>query len=130
MKRRIKYGNHLPYYADPAKPYDLQIPVDDEHFFELVFDYGEHYALVPTPNEIPGKLWEYRPDAFSSHRAGFEIRTSRLCKRVLMFHHFKDEPQFGGNYLVSSLDFKYDSSSINNSGQAEVSYLKSITQTG
>ena len=32
-----------------------------------------------------------RADPFSTHRAGFEIRTYRLCKRVLMFHHFPDE---------------------------------------
>lgn len=128
--KRLKYGNHSPYYANPAKPYDPQSPIDDEHFFELVFDYGEHDALVPIPNEIPGKLWENRPDAFSSYRAGFEIRTNRLCKRVLMFHHFKDEPRFGENYLVRSLDFEYEPSSINNSGQIEVTYLKAITQTG
>jgi RHS repeat-associated protein len=128
--KRIRYGNRKPYYTDPAKPYDPQSPIDDEHLFELVYDYGEHDALVPTPNEVPEKLWEYRPDAFSSYRAGFEIRTNRLCKRVLMFHHFKDEPRFGENYLVRSLDFEYEPSSINNSGQTEVTYLKSITQTG
>ena len=31
------------------------------------------------------------PDPFSSYRAGFEVRTYRLCQRVLMFHHFPDE---------------------------------------
>ena len=30
-----------------------------------------------------------------AYRAGFEIRTSRLCRRVLMFHHFADEPGVG-----------------------------------
>ena len=29
-----------------------------------------------------------RNDPFSSYRAGFEVRTYRLCQRVLMFHHF------------------------------------------
>ncbi|MCD4731548.1 MAG: insecticidal toxin complex protein, partial [Bacteroidales bacterium] len=77
-----------------------------------------------------GQLWEYRPDGFSRYRTGFEIRTNRLCKRVLMFHHFRGEPQFGENYLVRSLDLDYEPSSINNSGQTEVTYLKSITQTG
>ena len=27
-------------------------------------------------------------DPFSSYRSGFEVRTYRLCQRVLMFHHF------------------------------------------
>ena len=31
-----------------------------------------------------------RPDPFSTFRAGFEIRTLRLCRRVLMLHHFKE----------------------------------------
>ena len=35
--------------------------------------------------------WPYRPDPFSSYRAGFEVRTYRLCQRVLMFHHFPGE---------------------------------------
>ncbi|MEJ7711923.1 MAG: SpvB/TcaC N-terminal domain-containing protein [Pyrinomonadaceae bacterium] len=41
---------------------------------------------MPTIEEI--HPWLCRPDAFSTYRAGFEIRTSRLCRRVLMFHHF------------------------------------------
>ena len=32
-----------------------------------------------------------RLDPFSSYRSGFEVRTYRLCRRVLMFHHFPDE---------------------------------------
>ena len=31
-----------------------------------------------------------RDDCFSSFRAGFEIRTLRRCRRVLMFHHFAE----------------------------------------
>jgi RHS repeat-associated protein len=126
--KRIQYGNRNPYYADPGKPYDPQTPADNEHFFEVVFDYGEHDASSPTPDEVPGQLWQYRPDAFSNYRPGFEIRTNRLCKRVLMFHRFEelgDEP-----CLVRSLDFQYAPSSINQSGQAEVTYLESVTQSG
>lgn len=128
--KRIRYGNRKPYYADADKPYDPQPPINHEHFFEVVWDYGEHDDKVPFPAEVPGQLWDYRPDAFSNYRAGFEIRTNRLCKRVLMFHHFKDEPEFGKDYLVRSLDFKYDRSSINDSEQSEVTYLQAITQTG
>jgi len=135
--KRIVYGNRIAYFADKATPYDPQPRTDDEYFFELVMDYGEHDALAPTPQETGD--WAYRADAFSTYRSGFEIRTNRLCERVLLFHHFKDETQFtgtteeeifGANYLVQSLDLEYEPSSINNSGQTEVTYLKSITQTG
>ena len=50
--------------------------------------------------------WAVRPDPFSSYRAGFEIRTYRLCQRVLLFHRFSElgtEP-----CLVASTDFAYD----------------------
>jgi hypothetical protein len=41
--------------------------------FEVVLDYGEHDAEAPTPRESAS--WPSRPDAFSSYRAGFEVRT-------------------------------------------------------
>lgn len=135
--KKIKYGNRKAYYADSTKPYDPQAPFDNEHFFELVMDYGEHDEINPTPNDS-GK-WDCRTDAFSSYRSGFELRTNRLCRRILMFHHFKDEQQsvstpeeevFGENYLVRALDLEYHPSSINDSGKSETTYLKSITQTG
>lgn len=126
--KRVQYGNRVPYYADPLTPYDPQTPPHAKHFFQAVFDYGEHDALSPTPDAVPGQLWDYRADAFSNYRAGFEIRTNRLCKRVLMFHQF---PELGNEpCLVRSLDFKYAPSSINQSGQAETTYLESVTQTG
>ena len=40
--KRIRYGNHEPYYPDPALPYDPSPPDEDEHHFEAVLDYGEH----------------------------------------------------------------------------------------
>lgn len=139
--KSIKYGNRSSWYAD--KPFNPTLPDPSaEHFFELVLDYGEHKDSenkdqIPSYEEI--RLWESRPDAFSSYRSGFEIRTYRRCHNILMFHHFPDEIQFegttdeeifGSNYLVRSLELNYQPSSINNSGQTEVSYLSSITQTG
>ncbi|WP_372950606.1 SpvB/TcaC N-terminal domain-containing protein [Mariniphaga sp.] len=135
--KSVKYGNRIAYYADFNKPYDPQTPDDKGHFFELVLDYGEHGIDNPKPDDAG--QWNYRADAFSSYRSGFEIRTNRLCKRILMFHHFKDEKQFvgtpeegtfGENYLVRSLDLEYKPSSINDSGQSETTYLLSITQSG
>ncbi|XLS29485.1 SpvB/TcaC N-terminal domain-containing protein [Flavobacteriaceae bacterium M23B6Z8] len=135
--KSVKYGNRVAYYADVSKPYDPPTPSNQECFFELVLDYGDHNLLAPKPNDT-GK-WFYRSDAFSSYRSGFEIRTNRLCKRILMFHHFKDEKQFvgtpeeetfGENYLVRSVDLVYAPSSINNSSETDVNYLSSASQSG
>jgi hypothetical protein len=74
--------------------------------FSLIFDYGEHDPNYPTPAEV--KPWLCRPDPFSTNRASFEIRTYRLCRRILLFHHFDE---LGMNdCLVRSTDltYKYD----------------------
>lgn len=104
--KSIRYGNHKPYFPDlketgPAAP----LPGDKEWYFEVVFDYGEHDAMAPTPGDSGD--WSCRNDPFSSYRAGFEVRSYRLCQRVLMFHHFKDEPGVRENCLVRSTDFAY-----------------------
>lgn len=140
--KSVSYGNRAAYYGDMSPAYDPMLPIPSEFFFELVLDYGEHNESNPRPNDEG--VWDYRKDAFSSYRSGFEVRINRLCKRVLMFHHFegkkellgyetdgtKIETDFGQNYLVRSLDLEYEPSSINDSGQTEVTYLKTITQTG
>lgn len=127
--KRIRYGNHAPYYPDPALPYDPPTPADLAFHFELVLDYGEHDQAVPDPAEVPGQLWTYRADAFSDHRAGFDVRTARLCRRILMFHHFPDET-FGTGVLVRSLDFTYTPASVNGVGQAAATHLTEIEQAG
>jgi Salmonella virulence plasmid 65kDa B protein len=73
--------------------------------FELVLEYGEHDILNPRPRD--SGHWLSRYDLFSSYRAGFEVRTYRLCQRVLMFHHFPDEPGVGQDCLVRSTDFVF-----------------------
>ncbi len=135
--KRISYGNKVAWYPDPSQPYDPHIDPEAEYFFEVVLDYGEHDNDLPSAQET--KRWEYRSDAFSSFRSGFEIRVNRSCRRLLMFHHFRAEKQFlgtdeeevfGEDYLVQSYDFAYKASSINHSGLAETTYLESITQCG
>jgi hypothetical protein len=89
--KRIRYGN--------IKPFER-----NDWLFEVVFDYGEHDREKPEVGET--QTWPPRPDAFSSYRAGFELRTQRLCQRVLMFHHF---PELGASpCLVRSTDFVYE----------------------
>lgn len=128
--KRILYGNHKPYLpkleANATWP---KIP-DDQWYFEVVFDYGEHDKDKPLPIETANK-WQVRNDPFSSYRAGFEVRTYRLCQRVLMFHHFPAEADVGKNCLVRSTDFIYSSEAIPaNVHNPIFTFLLSANQTG
>lgn len=97
--------------------------------FETVFDYGEHDADTPTPSD--SGQWDYRDDSFSSYRSGFEIRTTRLCQRVLMFHHFPDEVGVGENCLVRSTNFTYsDEQNPDDARNPVYTFLQAVTQKG
>ena len=101
--KRIQYGNRLPVFGDVAAS-----DVDGDWHFEVVFDYGEHHDTAPTPRDDEDAArprWSLRSDSFSSHRSTFEVRTMRLCRRVLMFHRFAE---LGAPCLVRSTDFTYD----------------------
>ena len=111
--KSVKYGNSIPYKDD-------RFSNQHKWYFQLVFDYGEHSKTNPTPEKYESK-WNRRQDPFSNFRAGFEIRTYRLCERVLMFHCF-DQLE-NGLCLVRSMEFQYKQSPI-------TTYLVSITQTG
>jgi RHS repeat-associated protein len=134
--KRIHYGNRntLLDTAGRRPPFldqgEIQRQLRDaEWMFEVVFDYGEHDADAPLPQDRPG--WKNRPDAFSSYRAGFEIRTTRLCRRVLMFHHFPVAAGVGRNCLVRSTDFRYSSETNPADPRDPVySFLQAVEQTG
>ena len=81
-------------------------PLPAEWLFEVVFDYGEHDA-TPDASDAETSTWPARPDPFSTYRAGFEVRTYRLCHRVLMFHHFQDELDAGRTCWFGRTDFSY-----------------------
>jgi len=125
--KRITYGNTPsrlhPEYQDPSKRTWL---------FEAVFDYDEaHYNEAPpdadgrvfaqASSQPPANArWRVRNDPFSSCRSGFDVRTYRLCRRVLMFHRFAElgrEP-----VLVKSTDFDY-------APGASATFLKSVTHS-
>ena len=101
--KRVRYGNSQPYVPDPTSGIFPPLPAD--WLFEVVCDYGEHDQGAPLPGE--SGAWNVRHDPFSTYRAGFEVRTYRLCQRVLMFHHFADETGVGANCLVRSTDLTY-----------------------
>ena len=137
--KRIKYGNRTPNRDAQWQATDPAALPEDGWMFEVVFDYEEgHYVerpLDPTRPEAEqhryvearlaapsGNPWPPRLDPFSSYRAGFEVRTYRLCRRVLMFHHFPDELGTP-DYLVRSTEFTYRESPI-------ASFITSVTQSG
>lgn len=133
--KRIRYGNRVSRLIQR----DLSRA---DWMFEVVFDYGEHDPEDPkpddyeelAPSEEKKNKWLCRHDPFSSYRAGFEVRTYRLCQRVLMFHHFPNEEGVGKDCLVRSTDFVYRSIRNNpgdfKQGHPIASFIGSATQTG
>lgn len=123
--KRIRYGNRVSRLIEP----DLS---QAQWMFEVVFDYGEHDDEAPTPNDAGA--WLCRNDPFSTYRAGFEVRTYRLCQRVLMFHHFPDEDGVGQDCLVRSTDFAYQNTRNDpddlKRGNPVASFISFATQTG
>ena len=110
--KRIRYGNRAPFYpvlkpgsAWPEPPGARTADGSEDWHFEVVLDYGEHDDDQPLPGDAG--IWPCRPDPFSVFRQGFEVRTYRLCRRVLMFHHFEDEPGVEKNCLVRSTDLEF-----------------------
>lgn len=122
--KKIRYGNLAPLLDSEGRRAHLLPSArreSAEWLFEAVFDYGEHDLLTPLPADTGA--WRCRQDPYSSRRSGFEIRTYRLCRRVLQFHHFPDEADVGANCLVRSTDFEYRESYA-------VTQMTSVTQHG
>ncbi len=100
----VRYGN--------SSPHDPLEPTKDDWLFELRFDYGElgdrqaadvtvgQSADLAVPHHPDSSLSPSsegtlhppeRPDPHSGHRAGFEIRTRWLCRRVVLYHYVDDD---------------------------------------
>jgi RHS repeat-associated protein len=127
--KRILYGNHQPYF--PSLGVNTTPPSDGNWYFEVVFDYVEHDKDNPNPLDSVSNYWSVRQDPFSNYRAGFEVRTYRLCQRVLMFHHFKDEAGVGEDCLVRSTDFNYSYEKNPTDIRNPIySFLRSVEQVG
>lgn len=73
--------------------------------FHVVLDYGDHSAHG-VPAFAPDRAWPARQAPFSSFRNGFEVRTYRLCARLLAFHDFAELG--AGPTLVSALVLTHD----------------------
>lgn len=122
--KRILYGNRMPLLDNAGRRPQALTPAQRDNagwMFEVVFDYGEHAAADPKPNDA-GE-WRCRRDPFSTYRAGFEVRTYRLCRRVLMFHHFPEEVGVGQDCLVCSTNFTFRETPI-------AAFIAAVTQNG
>ncbi|KAF7549246.1 hypothetical protein G7Z17_g6523 [Cylindrodendrum hubeiense] len=123
--KSIRYGNDGPIQRSALQePTVLGRPLSElpstEWAFELVFDYGDHHPFEPSPTG--DNLWPCRQDPFSSYRQGFEVRTYRLCRRILMFHRFPDELGVEA-LLVHALELTYNE-------HPTISFLTSATSRG
>ena len=121
--KRVLYGIKQPYwtlYENSTEVLEKPYQQDDFHF-QTVFDYGEHNQSQPGPDE--NDQWNVRHDIFSNYRAGFDIRSYRRCKRVLLFHQFDSElPSV--SEPVSEISLEYNDQSQN------FSFLSNVIHTG
>ncbi|WP_421512424.1 SpvB/TcaC N-terminal domain-containing protein (plasmid) [Enterobacter sp. JS8-1] len=82
---QVNYGN-----VKPSRTFMLEnggAPAENSWLFHLVFDYGERSSsLNDVPAYATAGTWPCRPDSSSRYGYGFEVRTRRLCRQVLMFH--------------------------------------------
>ena len=138
--KRILYGNRKPLLIDASttsfrRPHTERPDFDDAGWmFEAVFDYGEGHCrprpagtdgrvFVDASAAIPeGSSWAARRDPFSVYRSGFEVRTHRLCRSVLAFHHFPDELGVA-DCLVRATHFTYDEKPCG-------SFMRRVVQAG
>jgi RHS repeat-associated protein len=137
--KRVLYGNRRPLKLDDGGPGFRTSHVEAgietaDWMFEVVFDYGDrNYRLESqdadgrvwahcTPSPQSAHHWPVRKDPFSTYRGGFEVRTYRLCRRALMFHHFPTESG-ETDYLVRSTEFEYRQKALG-------SFITQVTQSG
>lgn len=85
--KRIRYGNTTPIVLDD-NILNGTIPAGPRWCFQVVLDYGDHDPGTPT--SMPDRAWPVRLDPFSMNRQGFEVRTWRLCRRIMSFHDFPE----------------------------------------
>jgi len=138
--RRIIYGNTPEGLDADRRVGPIRATTDhtnplrtrERHYlFEVLFDYEtptENLDIAAdlshvTAHTVPGN-WPVREGPFSSFRAGFEIRTLRRRRCVLMRHHF-NEDELVGAPLVKSTDFQY---TIN--PDTKLLFLSSATVSG
>jgi RHS repeat-associated protein len=131
--KTIRYGNRTPYQpvmAADAPSWPLATTdLAQRWMFTVVLDYGDHRTEGPAP--VPDRPWPARADPFSRYRSRFELRTHRLCRRVLMFHSFPEDPAVGADCLVRSTDLDYwEPTDLEDPEQAGYTVLSGVTHRG
>ena len=119
---KVLYGNKTPY-----KQFGDAFPAEADYLFQTVFDYGTTDSNTEAFDTL--NPWNFRTDAFSDYKAGFEIRTTRLCKRVLLFHIFEElalkANKSDKKTLIKSINFEYDTAT-----EQDFTFLTKITSFG
>ena len=125
--RRIFYGNTneaVGPHRSGTDHRDTLAEVERHYLFEVFFDYGD-LSGDSDSNGASGPVtadWLLRPDPFSTYRAGFEIRTLRRCRRIIMYHH---AAELDSAIRVKSTDLAYDLNP-----DTRISFLAAVTLTG
>ena len=122
--KRIQWANRVPWLPERAAAHRAPLP---EFRFSLTIDYGDHGG--GPPGSQPDRPWAVRSDPFSSRRYGFEVRTYRRARRLLIHHHFPERPKIGPDLLTHSVQLDYQEASARPGGSA-YSLLRSIQSTG
>ena len=126
--KHVFYGNRTPYLPDLTGTAELPLPTG--LVFRTRLRLWRNFDLlnpIPQDTEIP---WNCRIDPFSTYRPTFEVRTYRLCRRALMFHHSRPEANVGLNCLVRPRRISNIQSLRMTRASRFIPYLVSATQTG
>ena len=101
----------------------------DQFIIRVLFDYGQYNEDGSKRNGTGTQEWDFRLDRFSTYRAGFEIRTVRRCKRILI--KVRDENQKGLYHLVKSYNLEYNKCKpFVENDYSNLSLLTSVTLLG
>ena len=127
-KQAVVSHHQLYSVLDTLSTYQPQTAAFENLFlFSVVFDYGElgkeNRLNENIYAETTNQNWASRTDPFSSYKAGFDMRTYRLCKRVMIFH--RDPNEAYKTRLVRSTDLEYTPNGYNG-----MNMLTKVTQRG
>ena len=112
--QRVCYGNFTARKKEQLYLWTTDDEPDVGWHFQLLFDYGERAVeLDKRPTYAPIRAWPVRDAPWSDFSFGFELRTLRLCRQILMYHHFPDETNMGADpVLVRRLVLEYNRSTL------------------
>ncbi len=130
--KRVKYCNRDPYMDAGIDVYCPELPTSNVFWMEAVLDYDDHTGVaIDELGASPNQQWPCRKDPFSDFHAGFEMRIYRRCRRILMFHYFREMDVVDDVpiNLVRSLDIVYHHDDTPGA-YAEADFITSFVQNG